>query len=134
MPGNKYWHLTIKKHFSASHALRCFKGKCENLHGHNFGVEMTVSGSKLERDAQILMDFGDLKRALKEVLNTLDHKHLNEVPPFDTINPSSENLSQYIFQHVAPLVESETVTLVSITVSEKDGQSATYFEGEGRQG
>ena len=128
MAETSYWNLTVTDHFSASHALRCFKGKCENLHGHNFGVSITVTGEKLEADAQILMDFGDLKRALKQVLESLDHQHLNKVPPFDELNPSSENLSRYIFQRLVPLVESDTVTLVSATVSEKDGQSATYFE------
>lgn len=74
------------------------KEKCEHLHGHNYGVKVVVEGSRLSPDTELLMDFGDLKAILKEVLETLDHQYLNELPPFDRINPSSENLARHIWQ------------------------------------
>lgn len=123
-----FWRLTVRSEFSASHALRHYQGKCENTHGHNFSVEAVVQGDTLSPDTELLADFSDLKRDLKQVLNTLDHKDLNATPPFDRINPSSENLSRHIFKALAPLAEGRGVRLHSVTVSEKAAQSATYME------
>ena len=122
------WRLTVRKEFSASHALRHFRGKCEALHGHNFGVDAVVEGAVLEPDVEIVVDFGVLKTALAEVLQPLDHCHLNETPPFDRLNPSSENLSRHIYRALAPRLAALGVHLAEVTVSEKDGQSATYLE------
>ncbi|MDD2967896.1 MAG: 6-carboxytetrahydropterin synthase QueD [Desulfovibrionaceae bacterium] len=124
----KYWQLTVRSEFSAAHALRHYQGKCENLHGHNFGVEVTVEGQELEPKTEMLVDFKVLKTALKTVLEQLDHHVLNETPPFDVQNPSSENLSRYIWQHMASLLQGLPVRLHSVTVSEKGAQSATYRE------
>lgn len=121
------WQLTVKSSFCAAHALRHYQGKCEHLHGHNYGVDVVVEGEKLSPDTELLMDFGDLKRLLKEVLDTLDHTHLNEVPPFDQRNPSSENLARHIWQQIATRLP-EGVRMVSVTVAEKDMQAATYME------
>lgn len=123
-----YWQLTVRSELCAAHALRHYKGKCENPHGHNFAVEAVVEGSVLSADTELLADFSDLKADLKSVLATLDHKDLNLTPPFDTLNPSSENLSRYIYQSLAPLVQKRGVRLYSVTVSEKAAQSATYME------
>lgn len=122
-----FWQLTVRSEFCAAHALRHYKGKCEHLHGHNYGVKVTVEGCTLSEDTELLMDFGDLKRLLKTVLEELDHKHLNEVPPFDVSNPSSENLARYIWQRMAPSLP-DTVHLQGVTVAEKGIQSATYCE------
>ena len=121
------WQLTVRSEFCAAHALRHYKGKCEHLHGHNYGVKMVVEGETLSEDTELLMDFGDLKRMLKDVLETLDHRHLNEMPPFDTMNPSSENLARFIWKQIQPQLPSN-VHLVSVTVAEKDIQAATYME------
>lgn len=121
------WRLTVRTVFCAAHALRHYQGKCENLHGHNYGVEVTVKGSTLTQDTELLMDFGDLKRLLKDALADLDHRCLNEVPPFDATNPSSENLARHLWRRLAPCMPGG-VSLVSVTVSEKPEQSATYSE------
>lgn len=125
---NEFWQLTVRSNFSSAHALRNYKGKCENLHGHNYGVEVVVEGVTLTQDTALLMDFSDLKKVLKEVISKIDHCNLNEVPPFDKINPSSENLSRYLWQQIKPYLETHPVRLYSVTVSEKDEQSATYRE------
>ena len=128
MPG--VYRLTVKQEFSAAHQLRNFGGKCEHVHGHNFGVEVVVEGEKLDEKIEYLVDFGVLKRMTKEVLAALDHKHLNEVPPFDRCNPSSELIAKYVFEamktrlaEVAPQVR-----MVEVGISEKPQQRATYFE------
>lgn len=125
---SSFWRLTVRSEFSAAHALRHYQGKCEHIHGHNFGVEITVQGDRLSPETGILADFSDLKRDLKEALALLDHKDLNNTPPFDLINPSSENLARHIFMQLSPAVKRHGVRLHSVTVSEKAAQSATYME------
>jgi 6-pyruvoyltetrahydropterin/6-carboxytetrahydropterin synthase len=124
-----FWRLAVRSDFSAAHALRHYQGKCESPHGHNFLVEAVVEGDSLTPDTELLLDFSLLKKDLKAVLDTLDHKDLNVTPPFDRINPSSENLARHIFKALAPLVAARGVRLHSLTVGEKAAQSATYFEG-----
>lgn len=124
-----FWRLSVRSDFSAAHALRHYQGKCESPHGHNFLVEAVVEGDRLTPDTELLIDFSLLRQDLKAVLDTLDHKDLNATPPFDRINPSSENLARHIFKALAPLALSRGVRLHSLTVGEKAAQSATYFEG-----
>ena len=125
---NAFWQLAVRSGFSAAHALRRYRGKCESPHGHNFLVEAVVQGEILSQDTELLLDFSLLKEDLKAVLDALDHKDLNVTPPFDRINPSSENLSRHIFKALAPLAAARGVSLHRLTVEEKAGQSATYFE------
>lgn len=122
------WRLTVRKEFSAAHALRNYGGKCEAMHGHNFGVEAVVEGETLAPDTGMLLDFTVIKQALAEAIADLDHAHLNETPPFDQINPSSENLSRLVYQRLSPVMGEHHVRLVEVTVSEKEGQSASYAE------
>ncbi len=124
----KIWRLTVRSEFCAGHALRCYDGKCESLHGHNFAVEATVQGEKLHENIEFLMDFKELKHMLNEILETLDHGILNDRPPFDHINPTSENLAQYIWQKMQAKLEGSNANMHSVTVSEKSAQSATYLE------
>ena len=124
------WRLAVRSEFAAAHALRHYKGKCESIHGHNFSVEAVVEGDTLTRDTELLADFSDLKRDLKAVLDTLDHKDLNTSPPFDVINPSSENLARYIYRALEPHVLARGVRMHAVTVSERGPQSATYMELE----
>jgi len=126
MPDPVY-QLTVTGSFSAAHQLANYGGKCERLHGHNFGVEACVEGSRLDPDTEILMDFKELKRLLNAVLETLDHRLLNEVDFFAHKNPSSENLARYVYTRLAPALP-DGVSLVSVTVSEKDSSRATYRE------
>ncbi|QJB56498.1 6-carboxytetrahydropterin synthase QueD [Pseudodesulfovibrio sp. zrk46] len=121
------WRLTITQDFSASHQLRNYGGKCENMHGHNFGVEVVVEGDKLDERVQYLVDFKDIKRRTKDVLERLDHKHLNEVECFIDINPSSENIAMFIYKELKGNMP-ENVTLAEVSVSEKDSSKATYWE------
>lgn len=125
MPGK--WKLTITQDFSASHQLRNYGGKCENMHGHNFGVEVVVEGDRLDDRVEYLVDFKELKKRTKAVLEKLDHKHINEVPPFTEINPSSENLAMFIYHELKGHMP-ENVTLAEVSVSEKDSSKATYWE------
>jgi 6-pyruvoyltetrahydropterin/6-carboxytetrahydropterin synthase len=126
--GKPVWRLVVTAEFSASHQLRHYGGKCENLHGHNFTVEAELEGSELHPRTGILMDFKELKTALRSVLDSLDHRHLNEVPPFDACNPSSELLAQDIFRRLVPLVEHAGIRLRAISVSEKESSKAVYME------
>jgi len=124
----------VRDEISAGHALRHYEGKCERLHGHNFAVELTVEGDKLTENVELLLDFKVLKRALKEELALLDHQIINEVPPFDSLNPSSENISRHIFQNVARRLAADAsachVRVHNVSVSEKGAQTATYLELE----
>ncbi|WP_449242385.1 6-carboxytetrahydropterin synthase QueD [Desulfovibrio sp.] len=122
------WRLTVTSDFSSAHQLRNYCGKCENMHGHNFGVELCVEGDRLTPDTELLVDFKVLKQALKQVLDSLDHRHLNEAPPFDRINPSSENLARHIFHETAALLADQPVRVVHVSVSEKSSSKATYCE------
>lgn len=125
MPGK--WKLTIKQDFSASHQLRNYGGKCENMHGHNFGVEVVVEGEELDEKVQYLVDFKELKQRTKAVLDKLDHKHLNEVECFTEVNPSSENIAKYIYRQLNSAMPMN-VRLAEVSVSEKDSSKATYWE------
>lgn len=122
-----FWRLAVRGEFAAGHALRNYQGKCESMHGHNFAVEAVVEGETLTPDTELVADFSVLKKLLKSVLNKLDHKDLNTTPPFDSINPSSENLSRFIFRELAPLLP-DACRLYNVTVSERSAQSATYYE------
>lgn len=122
------WRLTVRSEFCAGHALRHYEGKCENTHGHNFAVEAVVEGQTLTPDTELLLDFKVLKSCLKDVLEELDHRVLNETPPFDVINPSSENLARHIWKRMAQGLHGLPVRMHAVTVSEKAAQSATYME------
>ena len=89
------FEVTVRQTFSAAHFLRDYKGKCENLHGHNYRVEVTARGEHLGPGG-MLVDFVDLKRAARTVIDQLDHTNLNETPPFDPLNPSAENIAWHI--------------------------------------
>jgi len=123
-----YWQLVVRDHFSAAHALRHYQGKCESMHGHNFGVEICVRGENLSEPVQYLVDFSILKKELKKALSLVDHACLNELPEFRELNPSSENLARFLFQRLQPEIIKLGINLVSVSVSESEKQSATYFE------
>lgn len=128
-----YWELTVRDSFSAAHALRGYQGKCENLHGHNFKVEISVRGIKLQPATEFLIDFGILKKALANVLRHLDHLELNTTEPFDQLNPTSENLARYIFSQMQLELEKADfpadlgLQLTRATVSENERQSASWI-------
>src|SRR2546422_3946752 len=93
------FQVSVTETFSSGHALRGYKGKCENVHGHNYRIQVIVAGEKLDSTG-LLMDFVDLRGAIKGVAERLDHRFLNDLAPFDTLNPSAENLAQYFFEQL----------------------------------
>lgn len=123
-----HFRLNVKREFSASHQIENYCGKCEAMHGHNFGVEVVVQGDTPDPDTGMLLDFKILKQTTDAVLDNLDHKHLNELDIFKDLSPSSENIARYIFQEIKTRLTDYPVVLQRVTVSEKAGQSATYFE------
>ncbi len=121
------YELKIISNFAAAHQLRGFQGGCENLHGHNWKVEVFVRGEKLEENG-LLLDFKIIKQKTEAVLDTLDHKFLNELEPFSSMNPSSENIACYLFEILSREVNSDNVNVSKVTVWESDTACATYFE------
>ncbi|MFA5182871.1 MAG: 6-carboxytetrahydropterin synthase QueD [Syntrophales bacterium] len=121
------YEVTIKKTFSAAHILKEIGGKCEDLHGHNFLVEVTVAGNVLNGE-DILIDFRDLKRWMNEILEYLDHKYLNEVEAFKDINPSSERVAKYMYDRLTEKIQTLNLVLTvsRVTVWESDNARVTY--------
>jgi 6-pyruvoyltetrahydropterin/6-carboxytetrahydropterin synthase len=122
------YEVMIETSFASAHQLRAYNGKCENLHGHNWRVQVYVSAQQLN-SIDLAIDFHDLKRLTSEVVNQLDHKELNRIFPFTEINPSSENIAKWIFDSLKKrLVEFKNVSLSAVTVWESDTASVTYTE------
>lgn len=121
------FEVTVVASFAAAHFLRDYKGKCENLHGHNYRVEVTCQGGELDKTG-MLVDFVDLKKALREVVDRLDHRHLNETPPFDVWNPSAEYIALYFYQEIEKIVGPDG-KLDRVKVWETDTCHATYRPG-----
>ena len=121
------FEIYVEGSFSAGHALRGYKGKCENPHGHNYKVRLTLSGPGLD-ETGLLCDFVVLKQAMREVMASLDHKNLNDQAPFDQINPSAENLAKYFYDQASGRLPENGagVRLSSVTVWETDTTAATY--------
>ncbi len=119
------YEISIRGDFDAAHALRGYQGKCENLHGHRFEVVVTISSAVLN-DIGIAYDFADLKQHLRAILSRFDHTNLNEVPPFNRSNPSSENLAVTIFEDLKSRLSGAPVKLVSVEVRESPTSRVKY--------
>ena len=120
------FEVTIEETFAAGHALRNYRGKCENVHGHNYRCQVTLEGAKLD-SIGLLVDFVELKKVVHAVLDSMDHQWLNEFPPFDVLNPSAENIAKYIYDRVsAGLEQRDGVRIRAIRLWETDTASATY--------
>jgi 6-pyruvoyltetrahydropterin/6-carboxytetrahydropterin synthase len=117
----------IESKFAAAHQLRCYEGKCERLHGHNWRVTVAVTAERLNEQG-LAVDFQDLKKALRDVLDQLEHTFLNDIFPFTQINPSSENLAKWIYDSMAKKINDENLEVSSVTVWESDTASASYFD------
>jgi 6-pyruvoyltetrahydropterin/6-carboxytetrahydropterin synthase len=121
------YEVFVDQTFAAAHNLRNYKGKCENLHGHNYKVRVTLAGAELDASG-LLYDFVHLKQVIQTVIRSLDHKYLNELKPFDILNPSAENIARHIYDeavkqmHQAP----SGAAIASITVWETETSAATY--------
>jgi len=121
------YEVTIEKTFSAAHALLEIGGKCEALHGHNFTVEVAVAGETLNSEG-LLLDFRVLKGWTDEILDLLDHRFLNEIPFFQGINPSSENIARFIFQAMKGRLAGTSLSMSRVTVRESGNAWAIYRE------
>jgi len=124
MPG--FYEVMIERNFSSAHQLRGYKGKCENLHGHNYKIEIFARGDELN-NIGLLIDFVDLKAAADEIVKYLDHRNINELPPFDEeLNPSAENLARYILEYVNGRVADDRVQVYKVRCFETPTSVATY--------
>lgn len=124
------FEVTVEDTFSSGHYLRDYKGKCENPHGHNYKVLVTLQGKELDK-AGLLLDFKDLKAAIKPVVEYLDHQMINDLEPFTTLNPSAENLAKYFYDEAKVRLKNVTngrVTVKRVTIFETDTSNATYGE------
>jgi 6-pyruvoyltetrahydropterin/6-carboxytetrahydropterin synthase len=120
------FEVTIEETFSAGHALRNYRGKCENVHGHNYRCQVTLEGADLD-EIGLLVDFVELKRVVHGVLERMDHQWLNEFPPFDVLNPSAENMARYVYEQVQEgLKTREGVRVGLVRLWETDTANATY--------
>jgi 6-pyruvoyltetrahydropterin/6-carboxytetrahydropterin synthase len=124
------FEVSVEESFAAGHALRGYRGKCENPHGHNYKVRITLSGQELD-NIGLLYDFKDLKLAMNKVIERMDHQFLNDIEPFQTLNPSAENMAKYFFCEVGTLLAERTqgrVGIKEVKVWETDTTIATYYE------
>lgn len=124
------FEITVEGDFSSGHYLRNYRGKCENPHGHNYKVSVTLAGTTLD-EAGLLLDFKLLKQVMRPVIDRIDHQMLNELEPFTTVNPTAENLAQYFYQQTNRQLAEMTAGRVHVkdcTIWETDTTSATYFE------
>ena len=121
------YEVIVKTGFSAAHQLRYYDGKYENLHGHNWTAIVTVETKGLD-EIGVGVDFIVLKKNVEETLSRLDYKNINEVPPFDSKNPSAENIAQWLFSELASKINSENARLKRVEVKEFDDCGAAYFE------
>ncbi len=120
------YELKIITEFAAAHNLRNFRGKCESLHGHNWKVEVVVSGSGLDASG-VVLDFAEIKTATREIMSEIDHRYLNELPFFSEHNPSSENIARYIFERLQKKIEDDRVRVSRVTAWESQDACATYM-------
>lgn len=120
------FEVTIIKSFSAAHLLAEIGGKCEELHGHNFKVEITAAAEKLNSNG-LLIDFRFLKKVLEEILEEIDHKHLNTLTAFTGINPSAENIAKYICDKMEIKVKTAGVNMVRVKIWESENAAVTYI-------
>lgn len=117
------FELTIEREFAAAHAIM-IRGEREPVHGHNWRVTLTVGGDSLDEDG-LLVDFHDLEAQLDDILAPFQNRHLNEVEPFDQVNPTAENVARHIAQAITPALATG-VKLIHVSVTEAPGCRATY--------
>ena len=120
------FELKIISHFAAAHQLKMVARKCENLHGHNWKVEIMVSGETLN-DAGVLIDFGEIKTCVSGIMDGLDHKFLNELAPFKNNNPSSENIALFIAKALQEKIDGTSIKVCRVTAWESEDACATYI-------
>jgi 6-pyruvoyltetrahydropterin/6-carboxytetrahydropterin synthase len=119
------YEISVTRSFAAAHLLKDIGGKCEGLHGHNFIVEVCIAAAALNKEG-LLLDFRVLKEWIDETLEGLDHKHLNDLPYFQKMNPSAENLARFIYDRINEKAQLQNLEVVHVTVWESDNSRASY--------
>ena len=121
------YEVTVEDSFAAGHYLRNYRGKCENVHGHNYRVRVSVEGPQLD-SIGLLCDFAEIKRIVREVIVGLDHQFINDLPAFRAVNPSAENLAKYFFEQVSQQLKglAPGAQVTDAVVWETDTASAQY--------
>lgn len=121
------YEVSVEESFAAAHNLRGYKGKCEDLHGHNYKVRVTLAGKEVD-SVGLLYDFVQVKKVIQAVIRGLDHKYLNELAPFDVVNPSAENIARFIYDETSRQLPAAPngAAVAGITVWETEATAATY--------
>jgi 6-pyruvoyltetrahydropterin/6-carboxytetrahydropterin synthase len=119
------YEVVVEQHFEAAHFLRGYKGKCENIHGHRYSVVVRLKAARLN-EIGLVYDFTDVKRHLGGILTRFDHTSLNDIPPFDKINPSAENIASAICQELKAKLSGEPLTISTVEVWENPQQGIAY--------
>lgn len=123
----KRYTMKILLDFAAAHLLRDYEGVCNRLHGHNWKVEVLVTATELD-DVGMGMDFKVIKDATRELIGKLDHRNLNDIPPFDKINPTAENISEYLYSELAKVLNTDGIKVSAVTLWETDRASVTFTD------
>jgi len=123
----KRYTMKILLDFAAAHLLRDYEGVCNRLHGHNWKVEVLVTATELD-DVGMGMDFKVIKDATRELIGKLDHRNLNDIPPFDKINPTAENISEYLYSELSKVLNVDGIKVSAVTLWETDRASVTFTE------
>lgn len=121
------YQLKVLTEFASAHTLRDYPGACSRMHGHNWKVETEVEAVALD-DTGMGVDFKQMKVAANEVGDRLDHRYLNDIEPFDKVNPTAENIAAYMFREISAKLNSETVTVKAVTLWETDRACVRYSE------
>jgi len=119
------FEVAVEQTFAAGHALRNYRGKCENVHGHNYRVLVTLQGQELD-SIGLLVDFVEVKALIHRVVDRLDHQFINDLAPFDILNPSAENMARYFYDEISAGLAKGPVRLSAVQIWETDTASATY--------
>jgi 6-pyruvoyltetrahydropterin/6-carboxytetrahydropterin synthase len=123
------FEVSVEETFAAGHALRGYRGKCEKVHGHNYRALAVIQGERLDSNG-LLVDFVELKQILHVIVERLDHAFLNDLPPFDQLNPSAENMARYFYEQMseglAGLAPENPVRVAEVKIWETDTATATY--------
>jgi 6-pyruvoyltetrahydropterin/6-carboxytetrahydropterin synthase len=123
------FQVSVEEMFSAGHALRGYQGKCENPHGHNYRVQVTLEGPQLD-PIGLLIDFTQLKHVVRDIIKRLDHQFINDLEPFTTVNPSAENLAKYFFEEITSQLQGlpAEAQIKDVVIWETDTAMAKYWQ------
>ena len=121
------YSLKVLTDFASAHTLRDYPGACSRMHGHNWKLEVEVDAARLNASGMAI-DFKDIRRKAKEAVGVLDHRYLNDIPPFDEVNPTAENIAAYLFERLSGDLNDGNVTVRAVTLWETDRACVRYTE------